>query len=482
MLFNSLEFICYFPIVCIGYFLLPHRIRWAWLLTASYVFYMSWNAFYALLLFAVTVITWLTALLLERAEDPHKRKYIFIVGTALACGNLFLFKYADFFLESLYTVLRPLRVADHSIMFRWILPVGISFYTLQAIGYVADVYRGGCAAQKHFGRYALFVSFFPQLVAGPIERSSSLMPQFEEALFFDAAAAASGLRLMAWGYFKKIVIADTVSTTVNHVYNNLDNFQGLPLIAATLLFAVQIFCDFSGYSDIARGCARIMGFRLSENFNHPYFSVTLKDFWNRWHISLSSWMKDYVYIPLGGNKKGEARTVLNLFLTFLLSSLWHGANWTFVIWGCWHAAWRILERFVSRLGSAAGVWRSSVESAWVGRILTFCIVCAGWVFFRANTLQDAIYVIENMFRFGVVSFRSLFTMLKLMFNTRAEVYRFILTVPLFVLASWTDWKWSLNEILLSQKTGIRMALYVCIVVYILLAARAEMQDFIYFQF
>ena len=486
MLFNSLEFLIFFPIVCFGYFLIPHKYRWIWLLIASYIFYMGWNAAYALLLLFSTVVTWLTGIAVDRSTGTKQRKVFLALGITINLAILFVFKYFGFFMSTIYSVFGALGIAYTEIQFSLVLPVGISFYTFQAIGYCIDVYRKQTQVQRNFGKYALFVSFFPQLVAGPIERSYTLIPQFEEVHSFSSERTASGLRLMAWGFFKKIVIADTVCVAVNRVYNNVDSFQGLPLILATVLFTIQIFCDFSGYSDIARGCARIMGFRLMKNFNHPYFATSIRDFWRRWHISLSTWFKDYVYIPLGGNRKGKHRTSLNLLITFLVSGLWHGANWTFIIWGGFHAIVQIIERytknFFAKLSHITRLERvSKVRKA--GKIVfTFCLVCFAWIFFRANSVQDAFYVIGNLFNFQSFSTTELYTTMKLMFDTRAEVYRLLLTLPVFIIASFVDYKCSINRIVTRRSSVTRFIIYVVIVVYILLAARADIQDFIYFQF
>lgn len=488
MLFNSLEFICFFPLVSIIYFAVPHKYRWIILLAASYFFYMGWNPSYALLLLMTTSVTWLAGVLIEKTNE-RKRKWPLIGCLAINLGVLFVFKYYDFFCDNVSSLLKIIGIDRSFRKSSLILPVGISFFTFQAIGYAIDVYRGDIPAQKHFGKYALFVSFFPQLVAGPIERSRNLLPQFDEEHTFDYDRATSGLRLMAWGYFKKIVIADSVCVYVNNVYNNLAEYKGFPLLFATVLFSIQIFCDFSGYSDIARGCARIMGFRLMRNFDHPYFSVSVKEFWKRWHISLSTWLRDYIYIPLGGNRNGERRKELNLLITFLISGLWHGANWTFVAWGGIHAVMQIIE---SRLMLSRGNQLPDGEKnarcfgrcarPIVSTVLTFCAVSFAWIFFRANSMHDALYVIRNMFVFKTMSFSSLYTDLKMMFGNRAEVYRLLLTLPVFAVASFADRMWSLEKIIKRIRPSFRITVYVMIVVYILLAARAEMQDFIYFQF
>ncbi len=486
MLFNSLEFVIFFPLVACIYFLIPHKYRWAFLLAASYIFYMGWNAAYALLLLTSTIVTYTASLLIDRSNKPALRKLWLTLSIVINLGILFTFKYFNFFFDSMYALFDLLHWSYTPIPYSLVLPVGISFYTFQALGYSIDVYRGDIPVQRHFGKYALFVSFFPQLVAGPIERSKNLLPQFDEVHRFNYHNAVSGLRLMAWGFFKKIVIADTVCTCVNSVYNNLEAYDGFAILIATVLFAFQIFCDFSGYSDIARGCARIMGFRLMKNFDHPYFATSIKDFWRRWHISLSTWFKDYVYIPLGGNRKGEARTCLNLFTTFLVSGLWHGANWTFVIWGGLHGFFQILGRIThpmrQKVNHAIRLDKIPHIHSIFQMLFTFVLVCFGWIFFRANSLSDAWLAITEIVTLDIPGFSELFGILKSMFGTRAELYRLLLTLPVFLLASFLDYKRPLEKRVTTMPFVLRYVVYVLIVVYVLLFARAEMQDFIYFQF
>lgn len=486
MLFNSLEFLVFFPVVAVVYFVIPHKFRWLWLLGASYVFYMGWNAAYALLLLASTGITYTASLLIDKFNDKKKKKIFLSLSIIINLGILFTFKYFNFFTSGLYGVLDLLKVSYTPIKYSLILPVGISFYIFQALGYSIDVYRGDVNVQKHFGKYALFVSFFPQLVAGPIERSRNLLPQFDEVHYFDTARASSGLRLMLWGYFKKIVVADTVCVAVNTVYNNITVYDGLPILIATLLFTIQIFCDFSGYSDIARGCARIMGFDLMLNFNHPYFSTSVQDFWRNWHISLSTWFKDYVYIPLGGNRKGEHRRRLNLLITFLVSGLWHGADVTFIVWGGLHGllqiAGRITKPVRDKVNSFTKIDKVPYLHNAIRIIITFGFVSFAWIFFRANTMQDAFYAVSHLFDIKEINLSYIFTELKLVFNTRAEFYRLLAILPVFVCASFTDKYRSINKFVLSFGKPTRFIIYVLIAVYIMIFARAEMQDFIYFQF
>lgn len=486
MLFNSLTFLIFFPAVVCLYFVLPHKYRWGMLLIASYIFYMGWNAAYALLLFASTLVTYLAALFIDKSEKQKRKKLFLTLSLVINLGILFVFKYFNFFTSGLYAVLDGFGVPYTPISSSLVLPVGISFYIFQALGYSIDVYRNDVPAQKNFGKYALFISFFPQLVAGPIERSGNLFHQLEEEHFFDRAQASSGLRLMLWGYFKKIVIADTVCVAVNTVYNNLTAYDGLAILLATFLFAIQIFCDFSGYSDIARGCARIMGFRLMLNFDHPYFAVSIQDFWRKWHISLSTWFKDYVYIPLGGNRKGEKRRALNLMITFLVSGLWHGTNWTFVLWGGIHGAYQVIGRATKKwrekFNNAIGLTKAPKLHTALRMLFTFCLVCFAWIFFRADNFGDAIYAVTHLFDFSALSPSYIYTELKAIFGTRAEVYRLLATLPVFLAAGAIDKFIGINKIVNKCHPVLRYFLYAGIAVYILLFARAEMQDFIYFQF
>ena len=456
------------------------------LLIASYIFYMGWNAAYALLLLTSTLVTYLASLLIEGSKSV-KGKKIFLAGSLIInLGILFVFKYFDFFTSGLYSVLDLLKISYTPVKSSLALPVGISFYTFQALGYSIDVYRGDVKVQRNFGKYALFVSFFPQLVAGPIERSKNLLYQFDEVHRFNVSEATSGLRLMLWGYFKKIVVADTICVAVNNVYNNLESFDGPAILLATFLFTMQIFCDFSGYSDIARGCARIMGFRLMLNFDHPYFASNIQDFWRRWHISLSTWFKDYVYIPLGGNRKGEARRRLNLMITFLVSGLWHGADMTFVIWGGVHGLFQVIGRILKKPREKVYSLIRLDKVPRVHKVLsvlcTFLLVAFAWVFFRANNISDAVYVFRHMFDFSPINYAYIYTELKAIFETRAEVYRFVAVLPVFIIAEFVDYFKGINRLVNKCPQVVRCLLYVVIVVYILLFARAEMQDFIYFQF
>ena len=401
MLFNSYHFLIFFPLVVVFYFSMPHKYRWVLLLAASYYFYMAWRAEYIFLIIFSTLIDYYAAIFMEKQTDKSKRKKFLILSLFSNLGLLFTFKYFNFFSTSISETFNYFNIFMDSPTFKLLLPVGISFYTFQTLSYTIDVYRGQKKAEKHLGYFAVFVSFFPQLVAGPIERSTNLLPQFFEKHDFDYQRVTDGLKLMMWGFFKKVVIADRLAILVNQVYNNADEYEGFPLILATYFFAFQIYCDFSGYSDIAIGAAQVMGFDLMENFRRPYHAKSISEFWKRWHISLSTWFRDYVYIPLGGNSTVKWRWYFNLFITFLVSGLWHGADWTFVIWGAIHGFYLIsaiwTNGIVNKVYNFIGLKKGSNGRKLIDVIWTFHLVLFAWIFFRANSFSDAIYILENFF-------------------------------------------------------------------------------------
>ncbi|MEZ4672693.1 MAG: MBOAT family O-acyltransferase [Caldilineaceae bacterium] len=400
MQFNSAEFLLFFPAVLIVYFALPHRWRWVLLLGASYFFYMAWRAEYALLLLFSTVVDYAIACGMESTESLYRRRLLLATSLVTNLGLLFAFKYVAFFGRALQDFL-PLFNSSYQVpIVHLLLPVGISFYTFQTLSYTIDVYRGTQKAERHLGIFALYVAFFPQLVAGPIERSTRLLPQFFAEHQFDYAQVASGLRRMAWGFFKKVVIADKAALIVDAIYNQPTAHSGFTLLIATYLFAIQIYCDFSGYSDIAIGAARTLGFDLMENFHLPYLAHSIADFWRRWHISLSTWFRDYLYIPLGGNRVGQTRHYLNLFIVFLVSGLWHGASWTFVIWGALHGIYFLLELVLTRPLSKFVQWihldRLPTLLHWIRIAVVFHLVVFAWIFFRAHSVGDALYIIGQI--------------------------------------------------------------------------------------
>jgi len=399
VLFNSIEFLLFLPLVVYSTFLVPARLRWALLLAASYFFYMSWRVEYALLILTSTVIDYFAALNIERSKNPRTRRAYLGLSLTVNLGLLIAFKYFNFISSSISSGLDLFGVPRNLPILDVLLPVGISFYTFQTLGYTIDVYRGKIAPERHLGIFALYVSFWPQLVAGPIERAQRLLPQLRATPPFDVTRAFSGFRLILWGFFKKLVIADRLALYVDAIYNNPGLYHGPPVILATVFFAFQIFCDFSGYCDIAVGSARMLGIDLMENFRRPYFAASFSDFWRRWHISLSTWFRDYVYIPLGGNRARQHRWFSNLLTTFLLSGLWHGANWTFLAWGALHGFYLIA-------GIVLRPWRQSLAKS-LGlpsyprllhalRVATvFTLTCVAWVFFRARSVPDALTLLRS---------------------------------------------------------------------------------------
>ena len=392
MLFNSIEFFIFLPVVFGLYYLLQHKFRWALLLAASYYFYMSWKPEYIGLIMVSTLIDYYCGIQLGKEDNKVPRKLFLWISLLSNLGILLTFKYLGFFQEVFNDLLTVLDFNGAGNGLKLILPMGISFYTFQTMSYTIDIYNRKLKPEKHLGIFALFVTFFPQLVAGPIERASNLLPQFRKKILVDNKNIFGGMKLAAWGLFKKVVIADRLSIFVDTVYNNPHEYNGIPLIVATVFFAFQIYCDFSGYSDIAIGVAKMFGFNLMDNFKRPYHAYSISNFWGRWHISLSTWFRDYCYIPLGGNRVVKWRWYYNLFLTFLISGFWHGANWTFIAWGAFHGILLVLE-IVFNIKSESQ--NRLVKSLRV--FLTFSLVCLGWIFFRANNLGDAIYIISNLF-------------------------------------------------------------------------------------
>lgn len=401
MLFNSVEFLVFFPVVVAIYFTLPPRWRMLLLLVASYYFYMAWRAEYLLLLIFSTLFDYIVGLRMESIQAPKLRRLLLVASLSVNLGLLFIFKYFNFFSDSARVVLNQFNIFYDTPAFQLLLPVGISFYTFQSMSYVIDVYRGTQKAERDLGTYALYVAFFPQLVAGPIERAAAMLPQYRLRHDFDYARVTSGLRRMAWGFFKKVVIADKAAIIVNAIYNDPTNHPGLPLLLATYLFAFQIYCDFSGYSDIAIGAARVLGINLIENFRQPYLSRSIGEFWSRWHIALSTWFRDYLYIPLGGNRVGEVRLYTNLFLVFLISGLWHGASWTYVTWGALHGTYMVLgvslAAPLARLTTRLGLRCYPQLLTAIQILVVFHLVLFAWVFFRARTMTEAFYIITHLF-------------------------------------------------------------------------------------
>ena len=387
MLFNSISFIIFLVVVFAIYWILPNKYKNLFLLLSSCYFYMKWNPIYILLILFVIAVSYSAGRLIETKKN---KKTILVTSIVLITSVLFFFKYFNFMSRSVVSLFRVININLNTVALNVLLPVGISFFTFQAIGYCVDVYRKG-KAEHDFITYAAFISYFPQLVAGPIERMSNLLPQIKNDKKFNYEKASYGLMLMVWGYFKKVAIADNFAIYVEKVFSNVNSYSGFAIVIAALLFTVQIYCDFSGYSDIAVGTSKLFGIDLMDNFRSPYFSKSIKEFWSRWHISLSTWFKDYVYIPLGGNRKGKLRTSFNTMVVFLLSGLWHGANWTYVFWGAIHGLAQVIENLLPKKNNT--YWFKSLF-----KMLFVFVFCAfAWIFFRANSINDAFVLIGHMF-------------------------------------------------------------------------------------
>ena len=402
MIFNSIDFLIFFPIVLAIYFVIPKKARYIWLLVASYYFYMSWNAKYALLILISTLVTYGCALFIEKSDTKGQRKAILWTGILINLLILAFFKYFNFLADNIDMLLSMIGVSKVR-RFDILLPVGISFYTFQALGYMIDVYRGDIKAEKNPLRYALFVSFFPQLVAGPIERSKRLLSQVQDVeniKLWDYERIKDGAVLMLWGLFLKMVLADRAAIFVDTVYNRYWIYGSIELIVASILFALQIYCDFASYSIIAIGASKVMGFELMDNFNTPYMAVSVRDFWRRWHISLSTWFRDYLYIPLGGSRCSKGKNYINILITFLVSGLWHGADWSYVVWGGLHGVYQIVEKALTGTFEKLKIkfeFKTESVSYKLGQMIyTFILVDFAWIFFRASSIKDALSIIKRI--------------------------------------------------------------------------------------
>ncbi len=485
MLFNSLDFAIFLPIVFILYWFVTNRnltLQNVLIVAASYVFYGWWDwRFLSLIVFS-TLVDYSVGLKLKDEANKFKRKVLLWVSIIVNLGFLGVFKYYNFFLDSLYEVAPGLQTVLGFNTLDIILPVGVSFYTFQTLSYTIDVYRKKLEPTKSLIDFAAFVAFFPQLVAGPIERASHLLPQFYAPRQFKFINLQFGFIRILWGLFKKVVIADRLAILVDSVYQSPADFGGIHFIIASVLFAFQIYCDFSGYSDIAIGTARLFGFKLMENFRSPYFSKSLGEFWRRWHISLSTWFRDYVYIPLGGSKVATKRVYLNLMIVFVVSGFWHGAAWTFIIWGALHGSILILEHlFTGRkalFNNAPALLVNTLKVLAVFSVTTFA-----WIFFRANTTADAFYIVQHLFDFSEPLAQNLRGMTLYLGGPLWKLLASFLLVGLLLLVEYSVTKEKISEqIIIKQKPLIRWSLYTSMVVFILLFGSFEVDQFIYFQF
>ncbi|MCD7724081.1 MAG: MBOAT family protein [Clostridiales bacterium] len=502
MLFNSVDFLLFFPIALIVYYIIPKRVRYIWLLACSYYFYMGWNPAYAVLLFASTLVTYICGRILEiiknKEWDERKRivhkKFWLSVSLIINLGILGYFKYSGLIVRVIYAVARRFGASVSTPEVNILLPVGISFYIFQALGYTIDVYRAEIYAEKNFLRYALFVSFFPQLVAGPIERSKNLLAQLNVLQKFKLENIISGFVLIIYGLFLKMVIADRVAIIVNTVYGDWETYPGFYIVIATAFFAIQIYCDFYGYSTIARGAALTMGITLVDNFNAPYYSKSVKEFWRRWHISLSGWFRDYVYIPLGGNRKGHIRKNFNLIITFLLSGLWHGAGISYVTWGFLNGLYQViadvrdtlLQLIITRLGIKEFKAKDTITNRILSRLITFSLVCSTWLFFRASGAREALHMIKSVLssrNWWIFFDESIFSL-----GVDLQYFRVMMAaiIVLFIIDYYKYKGKNIIESFFSQNIVIQAVAVGCLIaIIIMFGCYGEMYDaseFIYFQF
>ena len=478
MLFNSLSFALFLPIVFILYWFVAQRNLKAQnilLLVSSYFFYAFWDYRFLFLLIFSTLLDYFTGIKMDEVQSEKGKKFWFWLSVCVNLGFLAVFKYYNFFIGSFAAGLERLGIEVNVWTLQVILPVGISFYTFHGLSYVIDIYNNKIKAERNFVNYSVFVSFFPLLVAGPIERATHLLPQIQQPRFFDYTKAVDGLRQILWGLFKKVVIADNCAEYVNTVFNNTFGYSGSTLVVAAILFAFQIYCDFSGYSDIALGTARLFGIELLRNFSFPYFSRDIAEFWRRWHISLSSWFRDYLYIPLGGSKGGTWKKVRNTFIIFIVSGFWHGANWTFIIWGMLNAVYflplLLSHKNRDHLDIVAKGRHLPTVKEFFQVIFTFGLIVFAWIFFRAENVLHAYVYIRRML------FPSLFS---------TPVMPSLILIVLLILFIMIEWigreeKYAISKLFLGRRRAVRWSFYYLIVAGLYFFPGNE-QQFIYFQF
>ena len=477
MQFNSFAFLVFLPVVFLLYWqVFRHRRSQNLLIVvASYVFYGWWDARFLLLIATTSLLSYGGGLLTERLSgDRRRQKAVCVSNVVINLLILAVFKYYNFFVGNLMVLLQSVGIHADWVTLQVVLPVGISFYTFQALSYTVDVYRGEFGATRDVVAFLAYISFFPQLVAGPIERATRLLPQFLQGRCFDYALATSGCRLMLWGFFKKMVIADNCATLVNVIWDNYTTEPAPVLLIAAVLFAFQIYCDFSGYSDIAIGCARLFGIRLMRNFHFPYFADSIADFWRRWHISLTTWLRDYVYIPLGGSRQGLKRTLRNIFIVWGVSGLWHGANWTFVCWGLYHALLLSVYR-LTHLRRQTGERQSGVFAI----VSTIALVVVGWIIFRAPSMSEAMAYIGRM---TGSSWANLSVAISRIRSLLPDLIVPLCAIVLMMVMEWRRQRGlSLLPRLFLFHTGLRYVLYVAAAM-LTIALAGSQSEFIYFQF
>ncbi len=483
MLFNSLEYVIFLPVVVVTYFIIPVKWRWTFLLVASYFFYMCNKVEYGILLLFTTLVDWFIALQIAQASTLKRKKAFLAISLIANLGMLAGFKYLNFFSESINFLLDSFQMQGSLPVFRILLPVGISFFIFKSLSYTIDVYRGIRAPEKHLGYYALYVSFFPQLIAGPIDRSSSLLPQLHHPRDFSTARLISGMKLIVWGIFKKVIIADRLGLYVDEIFAHPEAYTGLSVILATILFAFQLYCDFAGYTDIARGSARILGYDLMINFNRPMVAKSLRDFWNRWHISLTTWFRDYVLyaLPYVRNKKVIfSRLYFNLIITYLLMGLWHGADWNFVIFGFLNGVFLVIETITEKKRNwfldRTGISRHSILNNLLGNVVTLILIIFTLIFFKADNLEESLLIISNSFDFSNL-YASLWKILhdnELLFS--------IVMLATMLIAEHIHEKHDLVRLIASRHVIIRWLVYIGFIFFVIIFWVQQKQEFIYFQF
>ena len=480
MLFNSLTFIIFLAVVLVLYYTLPQKLKWIMLLIASCIFYMGWRAELIILIVISTLSNWLLARLIY--DKPEKKKVFLIISLIINFGLLFVFKYMVFinhsfmWLYDYFGWIYPIKDFDI------VLPMGISFYTFQAASYTIDVFYGKYKPERNYFKLSLFIMFFPQLVAGPIERADRLLGQLFTKHKLELENISQGAKLMLMGYFKKIVIADRASVLVDTIYNSPQEYNGLPLVVATLFFTVQIYCDFSGYTDIARGVAKLMGIDLMINFDRPYFSKNIKEFWRRWHMSLSSWLRDYIYIPLGGSRCSLIKKYRNIMITFLASGLWHGANWTFVLWGGLHGLYQVIGDLKNKI---IPIKKDFFVISIFRVIICFALVAFAWIFFRANTISDAIYIVKNIFAGweNITDLQYLYVTFNNMGLKLFEILILSIAILFLIFTEVISFKYDIHKLLNKGPFVFRFAYYYILACFIfMMGVFAGGGQFIYFQF
>ncbi len=512
MIFTSFKFIIFFVVLFFLYFALPHRFKWGLLLGASYFFYATFKIEFLLLLIIPTIAAYFLALQMKRSCKTSRKKIVLFIGLLISLAGLLIFKYTNFVGESITAFLGLFIKNVHFKPFVFILPLGISFYTFKLVSYLVDVYHDRLEPEKHFGYFALYVSFFPQLLSGPIDRAKAFIPELKKKINFDYERVTSGLRLMLWGFFKKLVIADQLAGPVNQVFDHVQNYQGFPLIAAAIGFSFQIYCDFSGYSDIAIGISRVFGFVSMENFNSPYAAKSIVKFWNKWHISLSTWLRDYLFLPIAYAVTGKIKKdrlfnvkpetwayVCGMFITMFLGGLWHGAKWTFVIWGALHGVYLIIsyttKKARKKFNRGTGLKRLPRLHKAIKIAITFVMVTFAWIFFRANSISDAYYFITHLHTgaldFAGETIKALFTgfnltpLKDLVVNlgiTMIDVRRLTIAILLLEFVQFMHRKGHITVRFRQKPIFLRWTAYLLILSIIIYWGKFNITEFIYFSF